>query len=378
MKALIVYISDVSGHRQAARAIKQAFKENYPELTVEEVNLFRHGNPFMRFALNSLYYAAIKVTPWLWNLIWDSKEIYWLTYLLRIVLYRMNYHRLYRNVIKIFDPQVVICTNSLSCAICSAIKQDKRLNYLIAAVPTDLYLNPYWFYKNVDIYFLPRDISDFRHVKKIVPSAKLQASGIPISPDFSKPKDIAFLKKKWQIEDGLFTILIMGGGQGWGAIENIVLAMENDSLPLQVIAVAGTNRKLKRRLCKLASKFNFPFKVCGYVRQMDELMEVSDLLITKPGGLTTAEALSKALPMIVVDSIAGQERRNKKFLLEKGLAFDLNSAEEVSLLIRGFIENGYNRKSWREKTKIVARPHASREIAQKIMDMLKKRQRSEI
>jgi len=131
-------------------------------------------------------------------MIWDSKEVYWLTYLLRESLYRLNYHRLYREVIKPFNPDAVICTHSLCCAISSVIKRDKKLDYLLIAVPTDFYLNPYWFYKNVDMYFLPQDKSISNRLKKITPD-KFSTTGIPILPRFSKPKDRPFLKKKGRL-----------------------------------------------------------------------------------------------------------------------------------------------------------------------------------
>ena len=114
MKVLIVYVAAGGGHRQAAKAIKRVFQEEYPEVIIREENLFRHGNPFMAGSLDSLYYALIKVTPWLWDLLWDSKEVYWLTRLLRNILCKLNYHRLYRDVIKPFNPQVVVCTHNLS------------------------------------------------------------------------------------------------------------------------------------------------------------------------------------------------------------------------------------------------------------------------
>lgn len=180
-RILLLYVSDVSGHRQAARAIKQAFQQKYPRVTVREENLFHHGNSFIRCSLDSLYYAMIKLTPWLWDIIWDSMEVYWLTYLLRSLLYRMNYHRLYRKVIKPFNPEAIVCTHSLCCAICSTIKQDKDLDYLLIAVPTDFYLNPYWFYKNVDMYFLPRNGLNLGPIRWKIPPDKFQITGIPVS-----------------------------------------------------------------------------------------------------------------------------------------------------------------------------------------------------
>jgi len=374
MKILLLYVSDVLGHRQAARAIKQVFQQEYPQVTVREENLFRYGNPFVRCSLNSLYYAIIKLIPCFWNIIWDSKEVYWLTYLLRELLYRLNYHRLYREVIKPFNPDVVICTHSLACAISSTIKKEKKLNYLLAAVPTDFYLNPYWFYKNVDMYFLPQDKFSCNHLRWRVSPDKLCVTGIPILPEFSKSKDRSYLKKKWQIKKNLFTILIMGGGEGLGPIEDTVLALAKTSLPIQILVVTGTNRKLKKKLDRISQNIKLPLKVLGYVRQIDELLEISDLLITKPGGLTCAEALSKGLPMIILDSITGQEMRNKKLLLEKGLAFGLDNIDQVVSLVYNCINDGFNRELWRKKAKELSRPQASKEIVRKIMKMLKNKE----
>lgn len=376
MRILLVYISDVLGHRQAARAIKQAFQQEYPQVTVREENLFRYGNSFIRCSLNGLYYAIIKFVPWFWNIIWDSKEVYWLTYPLREVLYRLNCHRFYREVIKPFNPDAVICTHSLCCAISSVVKRDKNLDYLLIAVPTDFYLNPYWFYRNVDMYFLPQNDLKSNHLRWKVSPDKLYVTGIPILSEFSKPKDRSYLKKKWQIDENVFTILIMGGGEGLGPIEETVLALEKVSLPLQVLAVAGINRKLKRNLDKIAQNLNFPLKVLGYVREIDELMEISDLLITKPGGLTCAEALSKGIPMIILDSITGQEMRNKKLLLEKGLAFSLDSPDQVVSLVRNCINDGFNRELWRKKAKELSRPQASKEIVYNVIEMIKSKEKT--
>lgn len=151
LRVLLLYMAAATGHRQAAEAIRQALKEFYPEVEIKSENLFRHGNSLVRRLLKDLYNTVIKVTPWFWNFIWDSKEVYWLTYGLTNLLYRLNYLKLYKKVFLPFKPQVVICTHSVACALSSVIKRVKKENYLLAAVPTDFCIHPYWFYKNVEI-----------------------------------------------------------------------------------------------------------------------------------------------------------------------------------------------------------------------------------
>lgn len=373
IRVLLLYIAAVTGHRQAAEAVKQALKKFYPEVEIRRENLFRYGNPFLKCLLESLYNAIIKLAPWLWDFIWDSKEIYWLAYGLTNFLYRLNYLELYKRIFLPFDPQVVICTHSIACALSSVIKKVRKANYVLAAVPTDFCIHPYWFYENVDIYFLPHKELKRRLMEKGIDSEKIKITGIPTSPNFSKSHNIKELKKKWQLKENLFTILLMGGGQGVGSLREIVLALDNSHLPIQLLVVTGANRRLKKKFQGIQSRVSLPLKVLGYTRQVDELMEVSDLLISKPGGLTTAEALVKELPLGIVDSLAGQERRNKELLLEKEIAFELNGREAIICLIRNFIDNSFDLEKWRKRARKLAHPRAAQEIAQTVIELVKNR-----
>jgi len=373
LRVLLLYMAAATGHRQAAEAVRQVLKKFYPDVEIRRENLFRYGNSLIRCLMEDIYNAIIKLTPWLWNFIWDSKEIYWLTYGLTNFLYRLNYLQLYKRVFLPFDPQVVICTHSIACALSSVIKRVRKVNYLLAAVPTDFCIHPYWLYENVDIYFLPHQELKKKLIEKGIDSEKIKITGIPISLDFSKSHNRKELEKKWELEENLFTILLMGGGQGVGSLREIVLSLDSSHLPIQLLVVTGANRRLKRKFQRIQSRVSLPLKVLGYTRQVDELMEVSDLLISKPGGLTTAEALAKELPLAIVDSLAGQERRNKELLLEKEIAFELNSREAMISLVRNFIENSFNSENWRKKVRKLARPGAAQEIAQTVIELVKNR-----
>jgi len=373
MRILLLYVSAVSGHRRAAEAIAEAFHKFYPEAEVRQENLFQHGNSFVRCLLDSFYYALIKLTPWLWDLIWDSQSVYWLTYGIRNLLYQLNYHCLYREVIYPYQPQAVICTHNIACALCSLIKREKKMNFLLAAVPTDFSLHPYWYYPGVDLYLIPHENMRAKLIRQGVKGNQIESTGIPISLGFGRRENQRKLRQKWGLDPDLFTILLMGGTMGLGPIEEIVHTLSNMGISLQLLVVTGINRHLKRKLEQLQSRINFPLKIWGFVNEIDELMEISNLLISKPGGLTTAEALSKAVPMGIVNSLAGQERRNRELLLERGVAFDLREGQEITHLVRRLSDGAFNWESWGEKVRELARPHASREIARQVIMGLKKK-----
>ena len=373
LRVLLLSVGTLSGHRQAAEAIKQTLKKLYPDAETQNVNLFRYANSFWVCLLDGLYHAILKFVPWFWNLIWDSKEVYWLTYGLRSTLCQLNWFRLYREVIRPFSPHVIICTYSLACAMCAIIKKKKRSDFLLAAASTDFSLNPYWFDNSVDVYFLPHEALRKKLIKKGISPGKLCTVGIPISMNFSEPKNKDDLRKRWQVRKDLFTILLMGGGLGMGSLKEIVVTLDNSHLPIQLLVVTGINRRLKRKLQALESHLNLPIKVFGYIKKIDELMEISDLLISKPGGLTTAESLVKKVPLAIVDSLAGQERRNQQLLSERGITFELKDKEDLIDLIRGFLNNSFDLTQWQHGVSSLARPQATQEIVEKLVSLTKEK-----
>ncbi|MFQ5834482.1 MAG: glycosyltransferase [bacterium] len=373
MKILLLYVSQVSGHRRAAEAIEQTLERFYPQIKVRKEDLFKHGNPLVRKILDGLYYAAIKVTPWFWDFLWNSNLIFWLTYGLREFSCLLNSFRLYKEVIVPFNPQVVICTHGLPLALCSTIKRRKKLDYLLVAVPTDYSLHPYWTYNNVDVYFLAHEEMKESLRKKGISQDKVQACGIPISPIFSEDTDKEGLKDKWQIRHDLFTILLMGGGQGIGPLRRTVDTLNRLGLPIQLLIVTGTNDGLKKELQEIEPKLSIPVKILGYTKKINELMEISDLLISKPGGLTIAEALVKDLPLGILDCLAGQERKNQEFLLKKKIAFNLQREKQMLSLIERFLDGFSDFENWQARARELVKPRAALDIARRIVELANER-----
>jgi len=373
MEILLLYVSRVSGHHRAAEAIEQALERLYPQIKVRKEDIFKHGNPLVRKILDDLYYAAIKVTPRFWGFLWDSGLIYRLTYALREFSCLLNSFRLYKEVIVPFNPQVVICTHGLPLALCSTIKRRRKLDYLLVAVPTDYSLHPYWTYNNVDLYFLAHEGMKENLRKKGISQDKVQICGIPVSPIFSEDTDKEGLKDKWQIRHDLFTILLMGGGQGIGPFRRTVDALNGLGLPIQLLIVTGTNDGLKKELQEIESELSIPIKILGYTRKINELMEISDLLISKPGGLTIAEALVKDLPLGIQDSLAGQERKNQEFLLKKKIAFNLQREKEMISLIQSFLDGSFDFENWQIRKRELVKPKAALNLARRIVELANER-----
>jgi len=152
-------------------------------------------------------------------------------------------------------------------------------------------------------------------------------TGIPIARKFSSCPDPRTARKKYGLRDDLPVLLVLGGGFGMGPVARILSTLDHMERDFQILVVAGRNEKLRRDLA--CQDFRHPTRVLGFVTNMHELMVMADLIVTKPGGLTTAEALAMGKPLFILDPIPGQEAANSDFLLERGAAAKVNRIEDL-------------------------------------------------
>jgi processive 1,2-diacylglycerol beta-glucosyltransferase len=183
----------------------------------------------------------------------------------------------------------------------------------------------------VDLYCVAAEETKARLVARKVDSGRVAVTGIPIAGRFSSPIDAAAVRRRCGLRDDLSTILVLGGGFGMGPVAQILEALDGVEREFQTVVVAGRNLPLRRELA--AQDRRHPTHVLGFVSNMHEIMSVADLTITKPGGLTTAEALALGKPLFILNPIPGQETANSDFLLERGAAAKVNRVEDLPFRI---------------------------------------------
>ncbi|MFA4889994.1 MAG: glycosyltransferase, partial [Candidatus Omnitrophota bacterium] len=196
-----------------------------------------------------------------------------------------------------------------------------------------------------------------------VPENKIMDLGIPFDQKFNQPCDRNKIFQKLKLNPDLPTILIMGGGQGLGPIKTILKSMEKIKKEIQEIVVCGTNKKLHGSLEKKLHKYKKRIALFGFSQNVHELMSISDMIISKPGGVTAAESLSKEIPMIIVNPLPGQEANNTAYLTEKGTAIKVEAAKTINLVIEDLLENPLKLSSFRESILRIRKPNASFDIA---------------
>jgi len=206
-------------------------------------------------------------------------------------------------------------------------------------------------------------------MKKGVSLEKIKPLGIPFDPKFNQPVSREEIIQRYKLDARLPNILIMGGGQGLGPIKTMVNSLEKAKNDFQEIIVTGTNKKVYKSLKKKIRKLKKKALLFGYANNIHELMSISDLIITKPGGVTTAEALAKNLPMIIVKPIPGQEASNAAYLTEENAALRIDRAKDIGILIEDLLSNRNKLNRLRESAQRISKPRASSDIAQLLLNL---------
>jgi processive 1,2-diacylglycerol beta-glucosyltransferase len=363
-----MYISEVSGHHSATLAIEKAIKILQPETEVLNINGFKYTNPISEKVVNKLYLSLIKRSPQIWDYLYDNPEVAKKIGKLKDTVHGFNSPKL-KNLFDKFKPDAVACTQAFPCGMVADFKKTYNSDISLIAVLTDYIPHSYWIYDTINFYISPAEEVTQRLIKKGVSADKIKTLGIPFDPKFNQEVPRAEVLRKLDLDPNLPTMLIMGGGQGLGPIKKIVKSLEKVEKEFQEIIVAGSNKKMYNSLKRKIKKYKKKALLFGYVNNINELMGISDIIVTKPGGITTAEALAKNLPMIIIRPLPGQEAYNTTYLTQKDAAIKIDRPEDITFIIEGLLRDADKLNRMREATASISRPNASLDVARLLLKL---------
>lgn len=366
-RILLMYISEISGHREAASAIEKALKTLSPGTEVLSINAFHYTNPISEKIVNRLYMTVIKKTPAIWDYLYDNQKIAKKLERIKKGIHKFNSVKL-KKLFADFAPQIVVCTQAFPCGMVADYKKRYNSDLTLVGVLTDYVPHLYWIYETVDYYIVPSEEVAVSLIKRGVGADKIKQLGIPFDQKFNEHQDVDKIREKLKLKADLTTLLIMGGSHGLGPIKTIIKSLEKIKRPLQEIIVTGSNLKLYRALKKRLKKYKKNILLFGYVHNIHELMSVSDMLITKPGGITISEALAKKLPLLIIRPIPGQEASNTVYLTAKGAAIKIDKLQKINYVVEDLLENPQKIKNLSEAAERIARPQASLNIAKFLLN----------
>ena len=359
MDILFLSVSTGGGHIKAAEALKDYVKGRYPHSRCLIVDTLRYISPFLDKCIVGGYINIINNMPFLYrslyNLSENSKNIINMTHTACCIFS----HKL-MPLISSFNPSIIVCTHTFPLQMVCHLKQKKVISVPIAAIVTDFANHPFWKLGNMDALIVPHDNIKLEMSRAGISRNIIYPYGIPISEGFLIKRDRKKILKSLGLEDKL-TGLIMGGSLGIGSLYNSFETLAKSKRDVQIIMVTGKNVKLKNRVeSRISSK---SIKVFGYTNIIPYLMDISDFIITKPGGMTISEALVKELPIFLTSPIPGQEERNHHFLISSGAAAEIKPVDDPDFVLTNILDNASNLKNMKEAAKCLARPYSCRDTA---------------
>jgi len=357
-RVLFFSVSIGAGHDMAAQAAAEEILHRYPGCQVKIVDTFRYINPVLNKVVAGSYMESLRFNPKIWGYLYKQAEEGDKFIDLNQILSKLVSVKT-EKLISDFDPDVIVCTHAFPAGILSIVKEKGRFNVPLIVVITDYTVHPFWVHEHVDKYVLPCRELKYQIMMYGTPEEKLLLTGIPIRRQFNEPCDKLQARKKLGL-DNLTTILVMGGGLGLGEIEQVIRVLGDADMEIQILAVTGKNDRLRTNL-ELSSSANRVI-VFGYVENITEIMSASDFIVTKPGGLTTAEVLACRLPMIIINPLPGQEDRNSEFLLNSGVAVKARNIHYLIPQLKLLLENENRLRQIHEMASLIGKPKAAADL----------------
>jgi processive 1,2-diacylglycerol beta-glucosyltransferase len=265
----------------------------------------------------------------------------------------------------------VVCTQAFACGVLASWKQRTgNRRPALVGVLTDFVAHRYWAHPQVDLYIAPNDATKGTLISQGVPAERVKVNGIPVNDRHLHATDKDAVYQSLGLKPGLPLILVMGGSLGLGPMKSVIRKLDKLPQPFYIVAITGKNEELKERLERKGQKLRHPTKIFGFVENIHELMDAAEIVVTKPGGITTAECLVKRLPMIIINPIPGQEAKNTEYLLSHGVAVEAEDANDVMLFIDEFLRNPEKLRHMREAARTLGRPHSAADAARDILSLL--------
>jgi processive 1,2-diacylglycerol beta-glucosyltransferase len=374
-RILILSASVGSGHIRAAQAIEIALGQILPDATIAHVDVLDFTNKLFRGFYASGYIKAVKTAPQVVSFLYDRLDHPFTgsaSQTMRLGMERANFSRL-KQFLCGQSWDLAINTHFLPAGLIAWMRRKQLIDFPQATVITDFDAHGLWITHPCEQYFVATDEARNTLLAAGATNETIAVTGIPIDPVFAKEKDRASCRVKHGLVVNRPMVLQMAGGFGIGSVERIYRSICDAQIPLQICVVAGKNQSVAECLRGIEIPSQHQAKIIGFTREIDELLAAADVIVSKPGGLTTSESLSRGCPMVVVEPIPGQEDRNSDFLLENGCGIKANNIASLGQKLQSILADVPRLQAMRAAAKDHGRPMAAFDIARQCAALLQNR-----
>ncbi|MEY7999333.1 glycosyltransferase [Clostridium sp. Mt-5] len=362
MKVLFFSISAGGGHGNAAEGLKSYISLRDPASKIKIIDTLKYINPIIDKVVIGSYLKSLKVSPSLYGKLYRYSEgDYTITTTISSKLIEALTYKLLP-LIDEFEPDILISTHSFATEMLSVLKSKYHINIPCLCIITDYYSHSSWLHPYIDAYVISNKDMINKMISKGIPKDTIYNLGIPVRPEFNISYDKSDTLRSLNLSQLKFTILVMGGSLGLGKIADIYKQLNRVNEDIQIIIITGKNKKLYSELLKIKMSSSKETRIIGFTDQVNKYMQASDLLLTKPGGLTISEALICKIPLGLFSPIPGQEEKNAQFLLKNNLAVNLTDISKCKENIEKLLDSKDELKIIGENCSKFAKPYAVNDI----------------
>lgn len=375
-KILIFYASYGGGHLSAANAIKQYIDSTYEQdYETKLIDCMQYVNKPINKITTTAYKEIAKKFPWAWGeFYYHAKKgpIAHISSASNKILARKLL-----DLLDEYDPDIVISTHPFATQMISYLKKKGLVSCFLATVLTDFAPHEQWLVGKDfgNLFFVSHEKMRLELIDNYdIPENRIFATGIPLSHKFLKHYNKTKMKESFGLDINKKLVLFFGGGEfGLGKDKTISILksfIEHSNDRFQIVAISGKNSRMKKHFQELVKELNAEniVKVLGFTNQVPELMSISDLVVTKPGGLTSSESLASGLPIVVINPIPGQEEENAEFLESSKVAVWIKKDDDYDEIISSLLNDKEKLHNMKINTKILAKKHSTKDICEKIID----------
>jgi processive 1,2-diacylglycerol beta-glucosyltransferase len=368
MNILIATVTAGGGHLAAARALHDAWRTLRPGDTVRTVDLLDLVSRLQRSLYIQTYVKLVEHAPELWGLVFRQTDNPGLVR--RLTRFRRAFaqatNRRFVRLLRQFRPDAVLATHYLPVEVLGHVAPETP-RPLDVCVVTDFEAHALWMEQAVDLYCVADNETRASLVARGAPADRVAVTGIPIAHRFASAPDRRASRKRLGLRDDLPVLLVLSGGFGMGPVAGVLDGLDHLTLPVQTVVVTGRNADLRQTLA--TRDYRHPTRLLGFADNIHELMAAADLILTKPGGLTTSEALALGRPLFILNPIPGQEAANSDFLLERGAAAKVNRVEDLAPRLQSLLGSPRLAAMARAARRL-GRPDAARAVCRAVLDRL--------
>ena len=364
-RILILSASVGAGHMRAAEAIELAIRQTEPGATVRNLDVLELTNAAFRRLYAQAYLDIVNKAPQVLGLFYDLLNKPRKTYphdRLKAAFQKLNLRRLCE-MLQCESWDIVVNTHFLPTEIIAQLRRRRRISTPQITVTTDFETHRAWVHRPCERYCTATEEGAAYLARLGADPATIAVTGIPIHPVFSQPKPREECIRRQGLKGDRPIVLQLAGGFGVGPIEKLFEAILQVEQPIELVVVSGRNEKVRQQLEKAAVPARYRTKILGFTDQIDELMAAADVVVTKPGGLTSSEVLARGAAMLIVNPIPGQESRNSDHLLEQGAAIKANNLATLPLKLSRLLADPPRLARIKENARRISRPQAAFDVA---------------